>query len=318
MLIYAVLIVVSLLMMAFSGSPGAAEIQRGIGFVLRPVQGALDAAGRQVASVVDAVQEIDRLRTDNRALRDENDRLANENRAAVEVQRQLEITTGLLQIQNALSYKTVAATVIARESSEFRRLVTIDQGTAKGIVVGNVVIADGGALAGRVVEVGSNFARVQLLTDTGSTVIGQLTTSAGTGEVIGQLQGVLVMGKVDAAVRVQLGEEVVTAGLELKNGLRSPYPKGLLIGQVVDVTRDANEVVQTTFVQPAANLDRLEYVLVIVDYVGGLPTNEQAPSECSPSTGGTLTDQEQPCFTTPASPSPRVTVRPSVKPAPTK
>ena len=123
---------------------------------------------------------------------------------------------------------------------------------------------------------------------------------------------------VDAAVRVQLGEEVVTAGLELKNGLRSPYPKGLLIGQVVDVTRDANEVVQTAFVQPAANLDRLEYVLVIVDYIGGLPTNDQAPAECAPSTGGTLTDQEQPCFTTPASPSPRITTRPTRTPVPTR
>jgi rod shape-determining protein MreC len=315
-IVYAVLLAVSLLLMAGSRTSAALEVQRGIGFVLRPFQGALDAAARQVISVVDAVKEIDHLRLENQALRGENDRLTAENQATLELRRELSLTTGILQIRNGFDYKTVAVLVIARESSEFRRLVTIDKGTDSGIAVGNVVIADGGALAGRVVEAGANFARVQLLTDTASTVIGQLATTAATGEVVGQLQGVLVMGKVDAGIRVQLGEEVVTAGLELRGGIRSPYPKGLVIGQVVDFTRDANEVVQTAFLQPAANLDRLELLLVIVDYQGGLPSSAQQPTDCTTSTGGTLPDSEQPCYTNPSL-SPARTTAPRT-PAPTR
>ena len=69
----------------------------------------------------------------------------------------------------------------------------------------------------------------------------------------------------------------MTAGIELGGGVRSPYPKGLLIGQVVDVRRDANAVVQTAYLQPAADLERLEYVLVITDYEGGLPPLEEQP-----------------------------------------
>ena len=299
--IYAALLALSLVLMAFSRTPIALETQRGIGFVLRPFQGALDAVAREAISVADAVREIDRLRLENRALRDDNERLANENRTATELRRENELLTGLLQVRSGLDYTTVGAVVIARESSEFRRIVTLDKGTGSGIAVGNVVIADGGALAGRVIEAGSNFARVQLLTDTASTVIGQLSSSAATGEVIGQLQGVLIMSKVDAGVLVQVGEEVVTAGIELEGGIRSPYPKGLVIGQVVDVRRDPNEVVQTAFLQPAANLERLEVVLVITDYQGGLPPPDQQPTECTPTTGGTLPEGEQPCFT----PSPR-------------
>mgnify|MGYP003297362959 CR=1 FL=1 len=47
------------------------------------------------------------------------------------------------------------------------------------------------------------------------------------------------------------------------------------VGQVVDVKRDANAVVQTAWLLPAAPLDRLEVVLVITDYEGGLPPVEQ-------------------------------------------
>ena len=89
------------------------------------------------------------------------------------------------------------------------------------------------------------------------------------------------MNQIDSSAQVGLGDEVVTAGIELASGIRSPYPKGLLIGQVVDVRRDANDVVQTAFLQPTADLDRLEYVLVILDYEGGLPPIEQQPVDCS-------------------------------------
>ena len=61
------------------------------------------------------------------------------------------------------------------------------------------------------------------------------------------------------------------AGLELAGGIRSPYPPGLVVGSVVDVERDANDVVQTAFLAPAAELDSFDLALVITDYEGGLP-----------------------------------------------
>ena len=42
------------------------------------------------------------------------------------------------------------------------------------------------------------------------------------------------MRNVDATKRVTLDEEVFTAGIELAGGIRSPYPKGLLIGERAD------------------------------------------------------------------------------------
>ena len=303
-----VLLVISALLMAVSANPAVRDAQNGIGFAFRPIQGALDSVASEIASIGTAISEIDRLRSDNEGLRAENERLKAENSGYAEMRRENDLLTGILQLRAGFDYQTAAATVIARESSEFRRTITLDKGIDVGIAVGDVVVASGGALAGRVTAVGPQSATVVLLTDGGSTVIGQLP-SAATGEVEGHLADILPMTQIDSSAAISIGDEVVTAGIELGSGVRSPFPKGLVIGQVVDVKRDANDVVQTAFLQPAADLDRLEYVLVILDYEGGLPPIDEQPVNCGQN--GTLPEGEQPCF---ASPAP--SARPSVTPKP--
>ncbi|MEX2184062.1 MAG: rod shape-determining protein MreC [Chloroflexota bacterium] len=298
---YTILLAVTLFLMAFSSNPLVRDVQSGIGFAFRPIQGALDDVAGGIASVATSIAEIDRLRVDNAALRDENDRLRIESALNDAIRGENEQLTALLQLRAGFEHETVAAVVTSRESSEFRRVVGIDKGSDDGIAVGDVVIAAGGALAGRVTQVGAHSATVVLLTDGTSTVIGQLVSTAAIGQVVGQLGGVLVMGEIDSSERIDLGVEVITAGIELGGGVRSPYPKGLLIGQVIDVRRDANSVVQTAYLQPGANLDRLEYVLVITDYEGGLPPIEEQPIDCTPvgegtDDPGTLPGGEQPCL----------------------
>jgi rod shape-determining protein MreC len=300
---FLVLVATTLVLMAFSSNPVVREFQSGIGFAFRPIQGAMDSVATAAASIGKAISEVDRLRIDNDRLRAENERLVIENRRAEEVSRENELLTGLLQLRAGIDYQTVAASVIARESSEFRRVITLDKGTEDGVAVGDVAIAIGGALAGRVAEVGPDSATVVLLSDSTSTVIGQLTSSAATGEVVGQLGGVLVMQQIDSTERIDVGDEVVTAGIELGGGVRSPYPKGLLIGQVVDVRRDANDVVQTAYLNPTANLDKAEYLLVILDYEGGLPPIEEQPIDCGEG-DGTLPEGEQPCLDPTPTPAP--------------
>ncbi len=297
---FAVLLATSLVLMVFSSSPPLQELQKGVAFAFRPVQGAVDSVARGIGGLVTTIGEIDTLRRTNDQLSSENATLSAENARDKEIERENQILTGLLQVQSGLGFHTVASTVIGRETSEFRRVISIDVGTDQGIAVGDVVVANGGALAGRITAVAADSATVLLINDTSSTVIGQLGTDQATGSVIGQLGGVLVMENIDSTARVQINDQVVTAGIDLGNGVRSPFPKGLLIGTVVDDQRDANAVVQTAFIQPAVDLDKLEYVLVITDYKGGLPPVDQQAVPC-PTGTATLPVGEQPCVT--ASPS---------------
>ena len=300
---FTILLAASLILMAISSSPGVTEFQNAMAFALRPIQGALHNAADTVASAVGAISEIDRLHTDNAALRQENERLAAENVRAQAIQKENEDYAALLQLRSTFSYQTAAAEIIARESSEARRTVTISKGTDDGIAAGDVVVAAGGALVGRVTDAGPTFAIVTLISDRSSTVIGQTETSKARGDVVGQLGGALIMQNIASTEKVAVGEQVLTPGLELAGGIRSPYPKGLVIGLVTDVKRDANSVVQTAYLLPSADLDKVAYVLVILDYVGGLPSPDDTPIDCSGS-GGALPGGEQPCIEPSKAPPP--------------
>jgi rod shape-determining protein MreC len=300
---FTILLSSSLILMAISSSPGVTEFQNAVGFALRPVQGAIHDVADSIASAVGAVGEIQGLHSDNAALRRENERLTAENLRANVIEQENEQLTGLLQLRNSFTYETAAAEVIARESSEARRSVTISKGTDAGIEKGDVVIAAGGALVGRVSEAGPNFAIVTLISDGSSTVIGQTETSAASGEVVGQLGGALVMRNIDSTDKVLPGEQVLTPGIEVAGGIRSSYPKGLLIGEVTDVRKDPNAVVQTAYLQATTNLDKLAFVLVILDYVGGLPGSDDTPIDCNqPGASGALPGGEQPCIEPSAAP----------------
>jgi rod shape-determining protein MreC len=301
---FTILLSASLMLMAVSSSPVVTEFQNAMAFAMRPIQGALHGAADGVASAFGAIGEIDRLRSDNAALRRENERLNTENLRAQAVERENEELTAVLQLRNAFQYETATAEVIARESSEARRSVTISKGTDDGIEKGDVVIGEGGALVGRVSEAGPTFAIVTLINDRSATVIGATETSGAKGEVVGQLGGALIMQNIDSTLAVEPGEQVLTAGLELAGGIRSPYPKNLLIGEITDVNREANSIVQTAYLVPSVNLDTLAYVLVVLDYVGGLPGPDDTPIDCGlTGEGGALPAGEQPCIEPSASPT---------------
>jgi rod shape-determining protein MreC len=292
-------VVITLLLMAFSANPGVLELKRGLQFALRPIQGTVAGFASDVSSVFTSIGEINQLRTDNAALRDENTRLQNDNTRLQQFKAENDQLTALLQLQSGFDHKTVAVRVIGRELLPTSRVVTIDKGTGDGLAMGDVVIVQGGAVVGRISDIGSNFAKVTLISDPSSVVIGSLAKSGANGEVGGEAGGVLTMKNIDSSVKVALDEEVFTAGLELAGGIRSPYPKGLVLGSVVDVQRDANDVVQTAFVAPAADLETFDLALVITDYTGGLPPVDQQAQPCGSS--GTVPAGEVPCYTpTPA------------------
>jgi rod shape-determining protein MreC len=280
-IVYVGLLLVSMLLLAFSGSAALLELRRGVGFALSPVQAVVRDATRQVTSVFAAFGEIERLRQQVIQLSQRVDELEIENRQLQSLRRENEELSALLEVRAALSHQTVAGRVISRHLTTQERVVSIDRGSADGIRLDDPVVAGGGALVGQVIEVGTNYSRLLLLSDSRFVVAGLVEGSRATGDVRGQLDRPLTMDGISATDQVNVGEAVLTAGIDLGGGIRSPFPGGLLIGTVVDVISSPNQVVQSALVLPAANLERLEYVLVVVNYRSDAPTEGPTPEPTS-------------------------------------
>jgi rod shape-determining protein MreC len=276
--LYVVLLAVSLLLLAFSSSAPIAELRRGVGFAMAPIQEGLRGGARTVGSLFATIGEIERLRQQNEDLTRQLNVVQAQNQGLASLRAQNDLLTALLDVRSSLDYQTVAAEVISKRTTNQERAISLDRGADAGIEEGDPVIAGGGALVGQVADVGPNFSHVLLISDQRVNVAGLIESSRAVGLISGQLGQPLAMVNIPAEAMVNPNETVVTAGIELAEGIRSPYPKGLLIGTVASVSRLPDQLFQTALVTPAADLDRLEYVLVITDYQGGLPDISPSPS----------------------------------------
>ena len=230
--------------------------------VLVPVQSALSDVGRRADRIVEATVQIDQLRIDNARLRDENQRLLLDNARLAEQIAQAGQQAKLDATARALPYETVSAPVIARDPGGVLRSILIGGGSGAGMAVGHVVLSDQG-LVGRITDVGPNYAKVVLVTDSSSVVSALVQGSRATGLVRGQYGDTLVMDWVLQTEPVKEGDVVVTAGLAAGGELRSLYPKGLVLGRVAEVAKARDAAYLRAIVLPAVDVRRLERVLVV-------------------------------------------------------
>lgn len=268
---FAAFTIISLLMLLASSTDAAITLQRVTTRALDPVRGTIGGIGEGVAGVFGVIGEIDRLRTENDRLRGE---LAGaEQRVAelTEAARENDELRQLLGISEALAMELLPVRVISRDPSNLAWEVGIDAGADEGLVAGMPVVgnADGaGALAGTVISVTEDTARVRLIVDTRSVVIAVDQATRALGEVRGQPGGQLVMVNVPVTETLEVGGTIVSAGLTFGTEA-SRYPGGLLIGRIQAVEPDPNALTQTAFVRPAFDLATVERLLVVLDFSQG-------------------------------------------------
>jgi rod shape-determining protein MreC len=265
LVVFVLLVTVCLAMLVVSGSGPVQELRRGVHYAIAPVQGSLSDGTRAVTSVLGAFGEIDSLRRENldlqAAVQQLEDQLAGLEAVALENAR----LARLLDIRDRLGYATTVAGVTGRQTTQFERVLTIDRGSDAGISEGAPVLSEGGALAGQVIDVGEGWASVMLISDTRSLLTGLDSRTRATGEVKGRLSAPLAMSNIPVTDKIAVNDRIVTAGIDLGKRFRSLFPKNIPIGRVVDVQQEPGSIVQTALLQPSADLDRIEDVLVLTD-----------------------------------------------------
>jgi rod shape-determining protein MreC len=115
-------------------------------------------------------------------------------------------------------------------------------------------------LIGRIAAVTAGAARVQLITDPGSTVNVRLEPSGAQAILQGQITGEIILDMIPQGANVQAGDLVLTSGLG------GGYPANILIGQVAGIRSRDQDIFQRASVQAVADFSQINIVLVIVNF----------------------------------------------------
>ena len=253
-----ILIAGGLLVLNLGGYLQAAE-----GMALRPLgalQGWLSQRVTAVQTLLTSPTDLATLRAENLRLEAEVARLERELIAVREQAAEAEVLAGLLgYARTRPESRYVAARVIGQDVSPFIRSVWIDRGSDGGLQQGMPVVTERG-LVGRVAEVYSTIARIQLITDPQSSVNVRLQSSRADGALQAQLNGELWVEAIDQSASVTPGELVLTSGLG------GAFPSDIPVGQILTVRKRDYELFQQAVVQPSADVENLLVVLVITNF----------------------------------------------------
>jgi rod shape-determining protein MreC len=252
------LVVGGILVLAFSGALGSAS--RGMNSILVDVQTWISTRFLGFQDFVTAPRDIVTLRARNAELEAQVSQLQAQ---LIELQQRVnetEILAALVDFSRSNPESTYkAASVIGRDPSPFLHYIIINRGSNDDIRRGMPVVTNQG-LVGRIDAVIADAARVQLITDPGSSVNVYLQNADTNAVLYGSVTGDISLDLISQNVTVESGDLILTSGLG------GGYPADLIIGQVITVQSLEFELFQQATVQAAVDFSRLEIVLVITNF----------------------------------------------------
>ena len=173
----------------------------------------------------------------------------------------------------------IAARVIGVSAGTASQTIQLDRGERDGIRKNMGVITPDGAV-GKVVEVYPNATQVLLLTDKESGAGAMVAESRIQSPVGGQGEPLLVMKYVPNDDAVNLGEHVITSGMD------RIFPRDIPVGIVAEIK--AGNPFKQIRIKPAANLERLEEVLVLLSLRPLENKTEEVPADAQPALPGAV------------------------------
>ena len=232
--------------------------------VLTPFRAAATALTTTAEKYYGYMFRYEALAAENEVLKKQIAEMEDTARQAESVSRENQrLRKGMNLLETHEDYKLVDAYIIGWNSSDWQNTLTINRGTNSGIQKNMCAVTENGEEVGLVTDVGINYAEVTTILDSTLEISGTIASSGYNGMVRGGYidghQTLLQMNYLPSAAIIRNKEQVVTSGSTV-------YPRGLIMGNVVDAGFEETGIAKYALLDPAAEINSLEQVFIITEY----------------------------------------------------
>ena len=256
---------------------GSGPVSAAAGAVLAPMQKGVNQLGSGLTNLRGHLRTKKSLEKENEELRTQ---LADAQQNLNQVQLNQEELDNLKSLydmdQNYADYDKIAANVIGKDAGNWFSVFLIDRGSNDGITVGMNVLADGG-LAGIVIQVGPNYAKVRSIVDDNSNVSARNLSTSDLCVVSGSLKTMNESSLIDfddlrdKEDQAKVGDQIVTSNIS------DMFLEGIPIGYITDIKTDSNNLTKSGHIATIVDFEHLDDVFVILQTkdISTDTTNEQ-------------------------------------------
>ena len=248
--------------------------------ILAPFKSAVNSMTSLAEQYYSYMFRYETLAAENQKLKADIAKMEDVARQADMVSRENERLRGMLELQSSHeSYKVVDAYIIGWSSSDFSNTFTINRGTNAGIQTNMVAITENGQVVGLVVEAGPNYAVVKTVLDSTLEISATIASSGYNGMVSGGYingqETLLQMNYLPSSSIIRNRDQVVTSGSTV-------YPRGLILGYVVDAGFEETGVAKYALLEAAADISSLEQVFILTEYTTEVDAAAQSTEPTTP------------------------------------
>lgn len=235
----------------------------GVGSVINPVQGVVYKVSSKIKNSFSFILNIGNIKSENEALKEENEKLkfnATQNEILTKENERLK---GMLKFaEENDQYEYLGADMQGLAGNNFLDGYVVNKGEKDGVEKGMIAI-QGEALVGQVTSVGSNWSIVQSICNENMAVAGYVMSTEESNGIVKGYKGnedkfLTEITGLSLESEIKKGDTIQTSGL---GGI---YPKGIKIGEVLEVYEDRAKVTKSAIVKPAVDFNKVDQIVIMV------------------------------------------------------
>jgi rod shape-determining protein MreC len=231
-------------------------LRQSIALIVDPVQRVAQTPGSLVDYAASYLQGMRGLQQENNALKHAQLSTAPNLQRLAQLEAENERLRKLLSVKEREKASGQVTQILYTARDPFSRKIIVDKGQQAGIVAGQPAIDETGVV-GQVTRVFPFSAEITLITDKDQVVPVQIVRSGQRSVVFGLGNGQLELRYMPANADIQIGDVLVTSGLD---GI---YLPGFPVAKIVNIERDSAYSFARIFCVPIAGVENFGEVMVL-------------------------------------------------------